>query len=295
MKQSVGSQPNSDGIDYSKLTPDQWISLNSFAKDVITEFFIETAIEDYASARLLLQNKMFRQFYWNAAQALEKTLKAILLLNYQKLVELNDKGKQTGGLGHDLSELYSVAKNFVKEGEVQVFRPGEKLSLILSEPKYKSAHWTEITLDEFLRRVGYFGDPNNRYGTYGFEYKPSDLFILDQVMYCLASCVPHELMSTKVIQEKLISNTGFDLNSFYYHNYAYQPANYKNDKLMVIYSSAQTKLRKHLGPDNPKSEEDKYLCEQWLLSHIRINKRTLDNAKLAKHCELRVPQENSDA
>jgi hypothetical protein len=37
----------------------------------VTESFIDTGDEDYITARGLYLNKLFRQFFWNAAQSLE--------------------------------------------------------------------------------------------------------------------------------------------------------------------------------------------------------------------------------
>ena len=48
--------------------------------NVICESFVEPGDEDYITARLLAQKGMHRAFYWAASQALEKYLKAYLLM-----------------------------------------------------------------------------------------------------------------------------------------------------------------------------------------------------------------------
>ncbi|MBK7686911.1 MAG: hypothetical protein IPJ25_13650 [Rhodocyclaceae bacterium] len=51
------------------------------AVDVIYESFVVPADQDYLMSRLLAQNGLPRGFYWAAAQAIEKYLKAFLLMN----------------------------------------------------------------------------------------------------------------------------------------------------------------------------------------------------------------------
>jgi len=51
------------------------------AVDVIYESFVVPGDQDYLMSRLLAQKGLPREFYWAAAQAIEKYLKAFLLIN----------------------------------------------------------------------------------------------------------------------------------------------------------------------------------------------------------------------
>lgn len=59
--------------------------INSFA----TRAFRDVADQDYIAARLSYRHGLYSQFYWQALQALEKYLKAILLYNRIKANDIN--------------------------------------------------------------------------------------------------------------------------------------------------------------------------------------------------------------
>ena len=68
--------------------------------DVIYESFVVTGDQDYLMSRLLAQKGLPRGFYWAAAQAIEKYLKAFLLMNGESVKEFN---------AHPINELFKVA------------------------------------------------------------------------------------------------------------------------------------------------------------------------------------------
>ncbi|GEM_PF-2983598 len=49
--------------------------------DIIKELFLKTADQTYVVARWRFLNRLYLDFYWNAVHALEKHLKAVLLMN----------------------------------------------------------------------------------------------------------------------------------------------------------------------------------------------------------------------
>jgi hypothetical protein len=49
--------------------------------DVVHDLFVRTADENYITARSCAVNRLYTDFFWLAVHALEKYLKAVLLLN----------------------------------------------------------------------------------------------------------------------------------------------------------------------------------------------------------------------
>ena len=68
---------------------------------VIYESFVIPADEDYLTARLLVKSKLYRGFYWSAAQCIEKYLKAYLLLHDVSVKKSN---------GHSIKPLFKIAR-----------------------------------------------------------------------------------------------------------------------------------------------------------------------------------------
>jgi len=66
-------------------TMDIWPLLNDFA----TRSFRDVADQDYIAARLSYRHGLIPQFHWQALQALEKYMKAILLYNRIKAKDIN--------------------------------------------------------------------------------------------------------------------------------------------------------------------------------------------------------------
>src|SRR6185437_4053231 len=72
---------------------------DSFADkhSIINELFIATADDNYVLARSCFHQHLNVDFFWLAVHALEKYLKAVLLLN----------GKTAKSYGHDIVKLYA--------------------------------------------------------------------------------------------------------------------------------------------------------------------------------------------
>ena len=73
--------------------------------EVVTEMFVDPADHDYVVSRWCYQNCLFGSFFWNAAQAIEKYLKASLLLN----------GRSSKKFGHDLVRLYDAVTEYADD------------------------------------------------------------------------------------------------------------------------------------------------------------------------------------
>jgi hypothetical protein len=133
---------------------------------LVHDFFVHTADENYMTARWCASNKLYLDFMWLAAHCLEKYMKAVLLVN----------GKQARQYSHNIGELYSeveelafelLPKRLLKSSELQV------------------PYWNDVSPSEFVNHLYRNGNPDNRYLTFGYEYRAQDLLMLDQMVFAI--------------------------------------------------------------------------------------------------------------
>jgi len=123
------------------------------------------ADQDYILARISYHEQMVNSFFWAAGQAIEKYLKASLLLN----------GKSSKGYNHDLVKLFEAVNQYASD----LFP--ERLT---KPSQLRTAFWhEEETPVEFLKRIKPYTDPNSRYNIFGYILSPEDLFHLDQFIF----------------------------------------------------------------------------------------------------------------
>jgi hypothetical protein len=79
-------------------TPEVTVSESQFTAikhDIVKELFLKTADQTYVVACWCFLNRLYLDFYWNAAHALEKLFKAVLLVNGRS-AKLGADGNSTG-------------------------------------------------------------------------------------------------------------------------------------------------------------------------------------------------------
>lgn len=144
---------------------------------IINESFLNPADEDYITARFFAHRKMNRAFFWSAAQAIEKYLKAFILMRGKSVKMKN---------GHNIYDLYTVAcnedpclfkatTNFHKDIKI---RPDIEDFLI------------KPNITEFLQVIDKHGAPHNRYNALGIRYNTGYLFALDSFIHGLRNEIP---------------------------------------------------------------------------------------------------------
>ena len=139
--------------------------LDVLKNDVVTYLFVDMADQDYILARISYHEQMANSFFWAAGQAIEKYLKASLLLN----------GKSSKGYKHDLVKLFEAVNQYASD----LFP--ERLT---KPSQLRTALWhEEETPVEFLKRIKPYTDPNSRYNIFGYILSPEDLFHLDQFIF----------------------------------------------------------------------------------------------------------------
>lgn len=153
------------------------MTLNSEKRAIIIGLFLEPADRSYALSRWSFHAGLYYEFFWNAAQALEKYLKACLLLN----------GKSVNGQRHNIEKLFDdfkeVALDLLPD---EVVKPGHALAKFW---------YIESTL-QFVKRFNELGDPNNRYAMIGHAVNYYDLEKLDSVVFAirrLATCLDENI------------------------------------------------------------------------------------------------------
>jgi len=153
----------------TKITEEERQSrLLAFKHGIAREFFTETADETYIVARWCFLNNLFNNFYWNSVHAIEKYLKAALLVNGHSAIS-NKSGKK---YGHNIILLYQKVSEFASPYLLFDFkRPNIDF------------HWREESPESFITRLYGQGEPNNRYNLYGFNQSYEDIFKLDQIVF----------------------------------------------------------------------------------------------------------------
>jgi HEPN domain-containing protein len=141
-------------------------TLSRYQSSIVESFFVTTADHNYLVARWAFQHELFRDFYWNAMHALEKYLKASLLLN----------GYSAKRYGHDITKLFEHVVEYA----------GDLIPSLLLRPNFLEENlWKTESTTEYLKRLFQNGDPNNRYAYFSYVQKPEDLFKLDAMVFIL--------------------------------------------------------------------------------------------------------------
>lgn len=145
------------------------MTLEASKTSLVHELFVHTADENYIACRWCAANGLRVDFFWLAAHALEKYLKAVLLFN----------GRTSKKYGHDITRLYA---------DVQLVA-GPLLPQTLTKPANLDVAWFDRSTDEFVAHLHNEGNADNRYLIYGYLMKIEDLFMLDQVVFAVRRLV----------------------------------------------------------------------------------------------------------
>ncbi|WP_152044503.1 HEPN domain-containing protein [Aureimonas psammosilenae] len=133
---------------------------------LVRELFIRTADENYIVARWCAFEGFHTDFFWLAVHAVEKYMKAVLLLN----------GRSSKPYKHDIVRLYANVSEIAAELlPVQLLQP----------TKLNIGRWRTRTAAEFVSWLDQNGNPDNRYATYGYVAQAQDVHMLDQLVFAL--------------------------------------------------------------------------------------------------------------
>lgn len=142
--------------------------------EITRRMFVATADRNYLLARIAHSHALDTDFWWLSMHAVEKYLKAILLLNCHS--------SKSGG--HDLVKLSAAVRALDRK---VVFGP-------LVDPQITNLHWRATSLEDFLERLNEYGSAQNRYLTYGHTASLDDLAKVDQLIWAVRRhCIPFKV------------------------------------------------------------------------------------------------------
>ena len=149
---------------------------------IVRELFVDTADDNYIAARWCFFEALNVDYFWLAVHALEKYMKAALLLNGQSAKRYRDQAGKFRSLRHNIVALYEQVAPLASD----------LLPSKLAQPDHlQIAHWRDETPEAFVRRFYDNGNADNRYQIFGFVQHGEDLFKLDAMAFVLRRlCVP---------------------------------------------------------------------------------------------------------
>ena len=151
-------------------------------REIVREIFVNTADDNYIAARWCFVVRLNVDFYWLAVHALEKYMKAVLLLNGRSGIGFREGAGQFQRYGHDITLLYEQVKGIAAE-----FLPAN-----LGPPDESEIEsWRDETPEACLQRFYLNGNADNRYHIFGLVRHREDIFKLDSMVYAVRQlCVP---------------------------------------------------------------------------------------------------------
>jgi len=247
--------------------------------------FIETADEDYVLARWLFINNLHRQFFWSAAQALEKLLKAAILLN----------GGSVKDDSHDLGKLYGRVLEFARDLlPADLSCPKE----VIAPANMRSSSTTSV----FIARIDKHGRTSNRYNLFGIVGEFADLYFLDEIVFALRNITHpldqrdyfegcpdspreillkdpkvrlrrfHERLSNPDRASKALFDAGCD------NNFRLAPEGYKHSS-SLLKSSGTSTWTSFLAKNPMAGDSD---VRKWLSDSVKLSKAELKELNLSK-------------
>lgn len=139
--------------------------------EVIYEAFVVPGDQDYLVSRLLGQKGLPRGFFWAAAQATEKYLKAFLLMNGKSVIRYNR---------HPIKELFEGAKEIDNSIAGINISPHPSIEV---DPRFHRLR--KFTIQVFIDELEKHGCADNRYNTFGVEYNTGHLLAMDSLSFQL--------------------------------------------------------------------------------------------------------------
>ena len=135
--------------------------------EVVTSLFVDMADRDYILARISfnLGPSFTQQFFWLSSQAIEKYLKASLLLN----------GETSKGYRHDLVRLFKAVEQHAAGLFPEFLDKPEGIG-----DRYQ---WKKETPVGFLERISLYTHPDTRYNMYGHDSGWEDVAYMDLFVF----------------------------------------------------------------------------------------------------------------
>lgn len=183
-----------------------------FATEIVCESFIFTGDRDYLTARFAFLQKQSHLFLWSAAQALEKYLKANILLLGSGAVT---KTHGHENLGTELRRTHPERLNV-------------ELGLPQGLAEQGVGRWPALDANGFLKRIEQLGAPDVRYDQVQLDVHLQDLVLLDRLAFRLRHQLVHEHVTDCKLVGEQIKQRFFDLN------YPFAPPDHEHPSLIGV-------------------------------------------------------------
>lgn len=221
------------------------------AKEIVCESFVFTGDRDYITARFAFFQKQPHLFMWSAAQALEKYLKANILLLGSEAVSKVHKHSSLGG---DLKKIDPERLH------IELDMPSDWAELGIT-------FWRKQDVDKFLKRIDQLGAPDVRYDQTQLEVNLQDLVFLDRLAFRLRHDLIHEQVEDcKYVGEQL-KRCFFDLN------YSFAPAEHQHPGLLGLLSF------KAIVPALEAALKGAYghaaIYQEWAKQSLKLNEKQI--------------------
>lgn len=197
---------------FQSLPPEQYDRFISNTNEIVIESFVLTGDRDYLTARFAFFQKQSHLFLWSAAQALEKYLKAnILLLGFGKIKRIHEHTKLAKTLRETHPERLEI--------DTTIPNGWAEQGVVL---------WPNVDVDGFLQRIETQGSPDVRYDQVQLEVHLQDLVLLDRMAFRLRHALVNESVESCHLVGEQLKQCFFDLN------YSFAPANFEHPSLMRL-------------------------------------------------------------
>lgn len=241
---------------FKLMTKDIQSSAECNAVDVIYESFVVPGDQDYLMSRLLAQKGLPRGFYWAAAQATEKYLKAFLLMNGEGVKKFK---------AHPIKALFEAASRIdTSIADLNVL-PHQSIQVDASVSLHLKTFATKGFIDDIERH----GSADNRYNALGVEYNTGHLCAMDSLSFQLRrkiGAIPINESFKKLSPDLIMI---FEKNNPWFQTEENQlTIRMPSEEFPIQYSSSVTKLEFLIK--NEGNAASYKLALQWLKGKMKI-------------------------
>jgi hypothetical protein len=249
----------SEVIDHFKLMPEHiQSSAECNAVNVIYESFVVPGDQDYLMSRLLAQKGLPRGFFWAAAQATEKYLKAFLLMNGVGVKDFKF---------HPIKELFEAANKIDTSFADLRILPHQGIQVEHSV----SHHLKEFTIRGFINELEKHGSADNRYNIIGVEYNTGHLCAMDSLAFQVRrkiGVIPINESFNKLSPDLIVTFERH--NPWFQTGIDHPPSQIPSNEFPIQYSSSVTKFE--ILTKNETNPAYK-LALQWLRAKMKLPKK----------------------
>ncbi len=259
--------------------------LSAEKRNVIKRLFLEPADTTYVTARWHFFKGLHFEFYWSSYHAIEKYLKAILLLNHQN----------TNNLGHNIIKAYGEVSNVAgTELLPDVFSRVllDRISHITSMNDRSRLHYSGV--EQYVSKIHSMGGVNSRYAMKSVSIRTTDIYCFDLTVFLLRRLAedlsldknrqqlidnPSQCPSRNAVLEKVFSTDNHPLlETTSKVNYFLVPEPNTSEFLRVGFglafsnSAIYNSIFENSESDDPLNQKLSKNVSNWIIENIQLDK-----------------------